>query len=151
MARLNRWRRQILQDAEFQEFTSSAFSKKEEIQPPVSGLDFISELERLADAFALCISEFLRSRPPRRQGGGLELKNPKMLQIRTMEVSFCLPTRWTMDLSSNVNSDAINVAAWPGAHLVTSPPRPREALCGGIPCPFLEPSACYWSHFVGNC
>ena len=27
--------------------------------------------------------------------------------------------------------------------------RPQEALCGGIPCPFLEPLARSWSHCVG--
>ena len=26
---------------------------------------------------------------------------------------------------------------------------PRKHLCGGIPCPFLEPLARSWSHFVG--
>ena len=26
---------------------------------------------------------------------------------------------------------------------------PQKALCGGIPCPFLEPLALSWSHFVG--
>ena len=26
---------------------------------------------------------------------------------------------------------------------------PQKALCGGIPCPFLEPLARSWSHFVG--
>jgi hypothetical protein len=27
---------------------------------------------------------------------------------------------------------------------------PQKALCGGIPCPFLEPLARSWSHFVGK-
>ena len=31
----------------------------------------------------------------------------------------------------------------------TSSLRPQKALCGGIPCPFLEPLARSWSHFVG--
>ena len=26
---------------------------------------------------------------------------------------------------------------------------PQKAVCGGIPCPFLEPLARSWSHFVG--
>ena len=26
---------------------------------------------------------------------------------------------------------------------------PQKTLCGGIPCPFLEPLARSWSHFVG--
>ena len=29
------------------------------------------------------------------------------------------------------------------------PADPQKALRGGIPCSFLEPSARYWSHFVG--
>ena len=33
--------------------------------------------------------------------------------------------------------------------ITPSPSRPQKALSGGIPCPFLEPSARSWSHFVG--
>ena len=39
-------------------------------------------------------------------------------------------------------------AEWPTGETTTCG-CPQKAVCGGIPCPFLEPLARSWSHFVG--
>ena len=83
-------------------------------------------------------ARFSRKRPdPGLSGRGGPLL--KVLQLLVQSLPSCNCKTGSSDIPTYFTAPASGPA----------PAMPQKALCGGIPCPFLEPLARSWSHFVG--